>query len=336
MNFSQKIKPKDFETFLKFLDFLNEGIIVINKDKTVFYINNYAENLLDIREGEGKHFKEVIKDNYLFSIISHDYNKDIQEEIVIEDKKFLVKVYHIEDKKFVHLTDITPFELYKQAKKDFVSNVSHELKTPIAVLKGVIETLEEEENDKEKKRFLKIAEKRINQMDSLINDLLIIARLESKEDKIVKRKIHLKGFINSLFEDLYPLCEEKNIKLYNKIPSDFYVYGDENKLSILFKNLIENAIKYNKIDGSVTVEGEYENRYAVIKVKDTGIGIPKKALPLIFERFYRVDKSRSRSVGGTGLGLSIVKHIAEAHKGKVEVESELDKGSTFIIKLPSG
>jgi len=331
---NQIINTEDLETFLKFLDFLNEGIIVINEDKTALYINNYAKRLLNIKDGEGKHFKDIIKDNYLYSIISHDYNRNIQEEILIGEKKFLVKIYHIDGKKFIHLTDITPFELYKQAKKDFVSNVSHELKTPIAVLKGVIETLEEEEKEQSKKRFLKIAEKRLNQMDSLINDLLIIARLESKEDKIIKRKIPLKGFINSLFEDLLPLCKEKNIQLENRLPTDFYVYGDENKLSILFKNLIENAIKYNKDNGKVVVNGYYKDRYAVIEVKDTGIGIPKKSLPLIFERFYRVDKSRSRNVGGTGLGLSIVKHITEAHKGKVEVESELNKGSSFRIFLP--
>ena len=330
----KKIKLSDFETFLKFLDYLKEGIIVIDEDKTINYANKYVENLLNIKEPEGKHFSNVIKNNYLYSIIAHEYENDVQEEIIIDDKKFLVKVYHIDNKKFVHLTDITPFEVYKQAKKDFVSNVSHELKTPIAVLKGVIETLESEENDDGKRKFISMAQKRINQMDTLINDLLIIARLESKEDKIIKTNINLKRFIDQIYEDLAHLTQEKNIKFFNKVNENFKIYGDEKKLSILLKNLVENAIKYNKENGKVEVNGFTDGNYTVIEVKDTGIGIPKEALPLIFERFYRVDKSRSRNVGGTGLGLSIVKHIAEAHKGKVSVESTLGEGSSFKIYLP--
>ncbi|RMA97253.1 sensor histidine kinase [Hydrogenothermus marinus] len=331
----KKINIADLKTFLKFLDFLNEGIIVIDENKIVNYANKYAENLLGVKEPEGQHFSEVIKNNYLYSIVSHKYNEDIyQTEIIIDSKKFLVKVYNIDNKKFVHLTDITPFEVYKQAKKDFVSNVSHELKTPIAVLKGAIETLDQEEKDKDKKRFISMALKRINQMDTLINDLLIIARLESKEDKVVKTQIDLKRFINDVYEDLSHLTKEKNINFKNNIKENSIIYGDEQKLSILFKNLIENAIKYNKDNGVVEVNSFENGKYIVVEVKDTGIGIPKKALPLIFERFYRVDKSRSRSVGGTGLGLSIVKHITEAHKGKVEVDSKLGEGSSFKVYLP--
>ena len=330
----KKLHKSDISAFLKFLDFLNEGIIVIDHDRNILYMNNYIENLLGISNGEGKHFSEVVKNNYLYSIISHEYSSDVQEEIIINDKKFLVKIYHIDDKKFIHLTDITPFELYKQAKKDFVANVSHELKTPIAVLKGVIETLNQEERDEDKKRFLKIAEKRIDQMNSLINDLLIIARLESKEDKLIKKKIKLKGLVNSIYEDLAPIAEEKNIKFFNNIPEDFSIFADESKISILLKNLIENAIKYNKENGTVRINGYEDKNFSTIEVSDTGIGIPKESLPLIFERFYRVDKSRSRNIGGTGLGLSIVKHIVEAHKGKLEVKSEINKGSTFIVKIP--
>ncbi len=335
METKQKMKVSDFESFLKFLDFLQEGIIVTEPDGKIGYINKYAEDILGIQEPEGAHFSKVIKNDYLYSIISHNYERDnIREEIIINDRKFLVKVYKIDGKKFIHLTDITPFEIYKQAKKDFVSNVSHELKTPIAVLKGIIETLQDEEDSSHKKKFLTMAYKRINQMNSLINDLLIIARLESKEDKLIKTKIKLKGFINSIYEDLAHLCKEKNITFENKITDNLEILADENKLSILFKNLIENAIKYNKENGKVEVFSRENGKYIIIEVKDTGIGIPKEALPLIFERFYRVDKSRSRNVGGTGLGLSIVKHIAEAHGGKVKVESKIGEGSIFKVYLP--
>ncbi len=336
MKDKKKTKISDLKAFLKFLDFLQEGILTIDKNGTISYINQYAKQALGLKDDcVGKHFKEAIEDNYLYSIISHDYGeKNVKEEVFINGKKFLIKLYRIDDKKFIHLMDITPFEIYKQAKKDFVSNVSHELKTPIAVLKGIIETLETEEQDENKQKFLKMASKRINQMDSLINDLLIIARLESKEDKLIKTNVKLRALISSVYEDLAHIAKVRNITFKNLIPENETIFADENKLSILFKNLIENALKYNKDGGEVEVFIKKNKDYKVISVKDTGIGIPKKALPLIFERFYRVDKSRSRNVGGTGLGLSIVKHIAEAHGGKVKVESEVGKGSVFKVYLP--
>ncbi|MBK3331825.1 GHKL domain-containing protein [Persephonella atlantica] len=321
---------------VSFLDYLKEGLIVIDSNKNIQYMNSYAKNLLGIKNPEGKLFSEVVKNNYLYSLISADIKKELKEEIVINDDIFLARVLNINGMKVIHFQDITPFEIYKQAKKDFVSNVSHELKTPITVLKGVIETLENEEEPEIIKTFLKKAKNRIQQMDSLINDLLILAKLESKEEKIQKKEVKLRGLINSIFEDLKDVAEEKDVKLINKVPTDSTVFVDEKKFVILMKNLIENAIKYNKKEGSVTVESTLKNSKSYISVIDTGIGIPKESLPLIFERFYRVDKSRSRNVGGTGLGLSIVKHIAEAHNGKVQVESKLGEGSKFTVILPSG
>jgi two-component system phosphate regulon sensor histidine kinase PhoR len=179
-----------------------------------------------------------------------------------------------------------------------------------------------------------MAKKRINQMDSLINDLLILARLESQEDLVNKRKYLLYKQVEDIFEDLQHLTKDKNIKLINNVPKNFEVYADEQKLSIALKNLIENAIKYNVQNGTVEVNAKTDGKYDIISVIDTGIGIPPESIPLVFERFYRVDKSRSRNIGGTGLGLSIVKHITEAHKGKVWVESQVGKGSKFYIKIP--
>ncbi len=328
----------DPEVLLQFLDFLKEGIIVVGENQNIEYMNAYAKDILknDIKgiDPVGKHFSEVIKNNYLYSIISYKNKRDFKEEITINNDIFLVRMYHINSKKVLHFQDITLFEIYKQAKKDFVSNVSHELKTPIAVMKGIVETLEQEKDIQTIKKFLSMAKKRIDQMDSLINDLLILAKLESKEEKLNITKADLSRVVNSIFNDLEHLSKEKSIKLINLVPEGFIIEVDHKKFDILLKNLIENAIKYNKTEGSVTVSAERKNGEILINVTDTGIGIPKEFQPLIFERFYRVDKSRSRNVGGTGLGLSIVKHIAEAHKGKVEVKSELNVGSTFIVRIP--
>jgi two-component system phosphate regulon sensor histidine kinase PhoR len=328
----------DPEVLLQFLDFLKEGVIVVGENQNIEYMNAYAKDILknDIKgiDPVGKHFSEVIKNNYLYSIISYKNKRDFKEEITINNDIFLVRMYHINSKKVLHFQDITLFEIYKQAKKDFVSNVSHELKTPIAVMKGIVETLEQEKDIQTIKKFLSMAKKRIDQMDSLINDLLILAKLESKEEKLNITKADLSRVVNSIFNDLEHLSKEKSIKLINLVPEGFIIEVDHKKFNILLKNLIENAIKYNKTEGSVTVSAERKNGEILINVTDTGIGIPKEFQPLIFERFYRVDKSRSRNVGGTGLGLSIVKHIAEAHKGKVEVKSELNIGSTFTVRIP--
>ncbi|MFN3977673.1 MAG: sensor histidine kinase [Sulfurihydrogenibium azorense] len=321
---------------ITFLDFLKEGIIIVDDEtKVIEFVNRFAKKFLKDENYEGKNFKEVIDNDYIYSLISYNQEKDVKAEVNIDNQKYLINVYRIEGKKIIHIQDITPFEVYKQAKKDFVSNVSHELKTPISVLKSAVETIEEEKDPVMIKKFVNIAKKRIEQMDHLINDLLILARLESQEDQVKKESYDLHKQIEEIFEDLKHLTEEKEIQLINQVPNKFDVYADEQKLSIALKNLIENAIKYNKQNGKVIVKAIKDSRYTTITVEDTGIGIPEESIPLIFERFYRVDKSRSRNIGGTGLGLSIVKHITEAHKGKVWVESKLGEGSKFFIKIPN-
>ncbi|MGB9766958.1 MAG: ATP-binding protein [Sulfurihydrogenibium sp.] len=321
---------------ITFLDFLKEGIIIVDEEsKTIEFVNRFAKKFLKNEDYVGKNFKEVIDNDYITSLISYNQDKEVKAEVNIDNQKYLINVYKIEGKKIIHLQDITPFEVYKQAKKDFVSNVSHELKTPISVLKSAVETLEEEKDPVMIKKFLDIAKKRIDQMDHLINDLLILARLESQEDQVKKEHYNLYKQIEDIFEDLKHLTQEKNITLINQVPKNFVIYADEQKLSIALKNLVENAIKYNKQDGKVIVNAVKDSKNVTISVEDTGIGIPEESIPLVFERFYRVDKSRSRNIGGTGLGLSIVKHITEAHKGKVWVESKLGKGSKFYIRIPN-
>lgn len=328
-----KIKDNTQYILIKFLDYLKEGIIVVDSEKNIEFVNSYARKFFSCDEPEGKHFSEVVKNHYLYSIISYEDKRDKKVEMEIDEKKFVVNIYYIEDKKIIHLQDITPFEVYKQAKKDFVSNVSHELKTPISVLKSVMETLETETDPQITGKFIQMAQKRINQMDNLVQDLLILAKLESKEEKIQKSPVKLHSLVESIFEDLRHLTVEKGIKLNNLVPTDFNIIVDEQKFLIALKNLIENAIKYNKPYGVVKVYSYRESSNDTVVIEDSGIGIPKEAIPLIFERFYRVDKSRSRNIGGTGLGLSIVKHIIEAHKGKVWVESTYNVGSKFYIKL---
>jgi len=254
----------------------------------------------------------------------------------LEFKHRFFKVYPLEKgtNTVYLLEDITPLKTYQRAKKDFVANVSHELKTPISVISSIAETLYGEEENPLKRKFLERILKRTKEMEALVEDLLILAALESKEGKVIWQDVNLSEVAKEVVSNLQEFAEQKGITIKVDIPEDFLCRCDEHKITILLKNLVENAIKYNKPHGKVEIRARKTLKGVVLEVSDTGIGIPKKHLPLIFERFYRVDKSRSREVRGTGLGLSIVKHIALIHGGKVEVESEEGKGSTFRVIIP--
>jgi len=303
--------------FKKISDFAPYGILVYDKFlKEVVYINRTFKDwgLLDT------HFVRDLLNNP-------------QGEIDFKGKTYKIYTYEEDSKRAFILEDITPLKTYQRAKKDFVANVSHELKTPISVISSIAETLYMEEEDEFKKRFLERILKRTREMEALVEDLLILAALESKEGKVIWEKVKVPQLVDEVFSSLQEVAEKKNVELQKEIEIETCLC-DSHKMETLLKNLVENAIKYNKEGGKVKVAVYPKEGWVVWEVSDTGIGIPKKHLPLIFERFYRVDKSRSREIRGTGLGLSIVKHIALIHGGKVEVESEEGKGSTFRVLIP--
>src|SRR5215217_371133 len=215
-------------------------------------------------------------------------------------------------------------------RRDFVANVSHELKTPATSLKLLAESLVEiMDEDPEQARFF--AEQ--------ITDLLDLAHLESEEEVQNPTPVDVRSVLVAVLARLRPPASRKNITLSWKHSgsADLYtVRGDETQLTSMFANLVDNAVKYTPPGGRVEVIGESNESEVVISISDTGIGIPEKNLARIFERFYRIDKARSKQTGGTGLGLSIVRHVAENHGGRVTVESTLGEGSTFTIYLPCG
>ncbi|MBW8864456.1 MAG: ATP-binding protein, partial [Verrucomicrobia bacterium] len=222
-------------------------------------------------------------------------------------------------------------------REEFVANVSHELRTPLSLIKGYVETLlDGARNDPAvAERFLKIIERNTNRLDLLIQDLLTISALESGRMKLDLHSVGLRPLVEKVFTDLHAKAENKNVSLVNEMP-DFTANGDINRLDQVLANLVDNAIKYGLSEGSVRVGGKkLEDGRLEICVQDDGPGIPPEAIDRVFERFYRVDKARSRDQGGTGLGLSIVKHIVQAHGGEVWAESELGKGATFFFTLPS-
>jgi two-component system phosphate regulon sensor histidine kinase PhoR len=232
-------------------------------------------------------------------------------------------------------SDIEYLKRLQKMRSQFLANVSHELRTPIFAIQGYLETLLNGAIDDPNvnKHFLQKANHHTLSLSNLLNDLIDISMIESGEMRMSYRYFDINSFIESMVAEFSLLAEEKNITLiFNPAKDGLQVFGDKEKLRQVFVNLLQNAIKYTD-EGTVEINIEEEKRHVNIIIKDTGIGIPEDDLDRIFERFYRVDKARSRAVGGTGLGLAIVKHIIEAHGSKIMVQSKLGEGSQFSFKL---
>ena len=233
--------------------------------------------------------------------------------------------------------DITELRRLEQVRTDFVANVSHELKTPLTSIKGFVETLLDGaiNNPPMAEKFLKIIMLEAERLTRLINDILSISKLESGMTETSTDRIQLDKMAFEVADMLRIHAEEKQVTINahrNKKP--VYILGNPDHVEQMLINLIENAIKYNKPGGSVTVHVFGNEREANLTISDTGIGIPEEHLPRLFERFYRVDKGRSRAMGGTGLGLAIVKHIVRGMNGEIEVHSKFGEGTEFLVTLP--
>lgn len=220
----------------------------------------------------------------------------------------------------------------EKMRGEFVANVTHELKTPLTSISGFIETLQAGAiNDPEiSGRFIDIIAIETERLKRLIDDILTLSDIENR-NQVNKTRINVKNSVESTVSFLKPIADERKIVLISEVAEDMVIEGDEDRFRQMLFNLTENAIKYSNESGRVWITGKTEEDCNIISVKDEGIGIPAEHLDRLFERFYRVDKSRSRKVGGTGLGLSIVKHIAVLFGAKLEVESEVGKGSEFRV-----
>jgi two-component system, OmpR family, phosphate regulon sensor histidine kinase PhoR len=226
----------------------------------------------------------------------------------------------------------------EKVRSEFLGNVSHELKTPIFSIQGYIETLKDGAINEPDINFdfLERIEKHAERLNTLVTDLIEISKIESGELKLSYRFFEVQEFIQTIIDELHSLALSNKISLLYKSSdtNPLMVFADKEKIRQVMVNLIENAIKYNRSNGSVTIELKNESKHVNISVIDTGIGIAEEHHSRIFERFYRIDKNRSREIGGTGLGLAIVKHIIEAHKSRISVESKTGEGSCFSFSLP--
>jgi two-component system phosphate regulon sensor histidine kinase PhoR len=330
---------------------MSEAVMAVDSDLRILKLNGTMARLfgIDPNHSRGVRVQEVIR--------NQEFNQFVREALESGDTVNAELTFYAPETKFLQghgtrlrdsegkamgavvvLNDITRVKLLEDLRKDFVANVSHELRTPITSIKGFVETLlgGAMEDPSTAERFLKIIDKQSERLSNIIEDLLSLSRIEQDHQKI--QLAFVDRNLRSALKQALQFCSEhakpKDIELALKCPADIRFRFHPNLLEQAIINLVDNAIKYSEPKKIVrVVAGRLEDQIR-IQVIDQGMGIPRSQLPRLFERFYRVDKARSREMGGTGLGLSIVKHIVLAHGGTIEVESELEHGSTFTLTLP--
>lgn len=328
------------------------GVVMMDSSGSILIMNDRAEQILGISASKliGKHYREIKQQYELSQLIMEgfDTRKHIHEEITFyypEERLLelnLVPIYQSHGTDFsgilLVLQDVSAIRRLERMRSEFVANVSHELKTPIAAVKGFAETLlggavkdEETANS-----FLQIIYDESERLNRLIGDILELSKIESRRVPLILSPVDISSFMSDTIAILEVSAKRKHINVNLQSPQELYMEGDEDRLRQIFVNLLSNAIAYTPEGGSVDVSISLTEQEQVrIEIADTGIGIPEKDVPRIFERFYRVDKARSRGSGGTGLGLSIVKHLVEMHKGVIAVQSEVGKGTTFTLEFPT-
>jgi len=337
--------PESFETILKSI---TDSLVIIDPKGYILLANKSFKDILRIEESlEGKHFIEIIRNIDLLELLRSAMEKkeESDREIVItragQHISLFAKAMPVFDSDgnisflIILLHDITRLKQLENVRRDFVANVSHELKTPVTAIKGYAETLldgaiEDRENAK---KFIEIIKNQADRLSALIEDLLTLSRIEFGDIKIEKEKIALDSIVESVFQIFREKANKKGLSLEREIPHGTFISADKNRIMQILINLIDNAIKFTE-KGYVKVRFLKEKDRGVLSIEDTGIGIPKEHLHRIGERFYRVDKARSRQLGGTGLGLAIVKHLVLAHGWQLKIESEVDKGTKVKIFIP--
>ncbi len=330
------------------------GMVMVDDSGKIALINRFAEEMLSINSKRmiGKSYQELKQHYELSKLLGEGLRRKERihdEQTLYNPEPRLIEIDGVpmfEDDDTYRgmlflIQDVSNIRRLERMRSEFVANVSHELKTPIAAVKGFAETLLSGgvKDEQTSRSFLQIIYDESERLNRLIGDILELSKIESKRSPLNFSPIHLQPFFETIREMLNASAAQKNIALDMQVPEELFMEADEDRLRQIFVNLISNAINYTQDGGKVRLNvheilSEQGEERIIFAVTDTGMGIPRKDLPRIFERFYRVDKARSRSSGGTGLGLSIVKHLVELHHGVVTVESEVNIGSTFTVNLP--
>ncbi|QTA37427.1 PAS domain-containing protein [Thermosipho ferrireducens] len=335
---------------LTILNNIIDPIIIAKSDGTITFANIAGRDIT--RPGvEGRKIYEVFEEYFVNQMFDEAVKtKQLQSgEITLyvdgEKRYYVVKIVPVQlegnnDRYIIVLYDITKERTLEKIRHEFISNVSHELRTPLTSIHGYAEALIDDDlsNKKLVKRFLRIIESEAARMTRLINDLLDLEKLESGETSFEFEKLNFADVLEHVRHIIEPLAEDYGVEVEFEYPDELDLVGDHDRLIQMILNLVDNAVKYTSLkekgEKKVTVRSYNDNGNVIFIVKDTGVGIPEEAQKRLFERFYRVDKARSRKMGGTGLGLSIVKTIVERHNGTIEFSSKPGVGTMFKVILP--
>ena len=329
---------------------MEEGVLILDVNGRIKKMNGAMGTILAhaFPSDVGKHYLEVFRDPELNDLIQATLadkkgSRRSLSPLGQPGKTFQIQSSSVQypenggEGVIVVFHDVTDLKRLERVRQDFVANVSHELRTPLTAIKGYVEALRDGvlQDPTQAEKFLGVIQRHSERMDKIVSDLLLLSEMESADRVLQKETVHLPEIIRTAVETLRPQAEGKKQNLrvepMEGLPA---LRADSQKIHQVIINLLHNAISYTPEEGSITVEATPEPDGVEVSVTDNGIGIPSEDLSRIFERFYRVDKGRSRELGGTGLGLSIVKHIVEAHGGHVRVESKPGKGSRFTFFLP--
>jgi two-component system phosphate regulon sensor histidine kinase PhoR len=327
---------------------MREGLLVVDRDMRVVSSNQAAHRLFSLTAGslDSQRLTELTRNAAIYSAFLDALGGEELSGVKVEthdpDRRvFDLRVVPLKsaDGKSTQgaigvFFDITRLERLERVRQEFLSNVSHELRTPLTAILAFVETLEMNDNgdDENNQRFLAIIRRNANRMHNLIDDILELSAIEAGNVQVNAEEIELHPLVNDVLTSLASKALARQVVLDNQSGPEASVFADARRLEQMLTNLVDNAIKFSN-EGSVIIRHEQGLRDRIV-VEDTGEGIPAQHLERLFERFYRVDRARSRDLGGTGLGLAIVKHLARAHGGEVTVESKLGEGSRFTIELP--
>ncbi|MBV4426790.1 two-component system histidine kinase PnpS [Clostridium tyrobutyricum] len=326
------------EAILKSMD---SGVIAVDTNNKIIMINPYAKDMFRInRDIIGENLMDSIRDFELEDIFKYD-DTDYREIKMLwpKERNLRVKTANIINRDHNRIgtvavvQDITDIKKLENMRSQFVANVSHELKTPLTSIRGFSETLRYVKDDENKNKFLDIIDDETNRLTRLIDDILTLSNIENNKE-VVKDRIDINSVIRDVCYLMSSSAKKKDIHIETNISEVPDIYGDKDRFKQMIINLIDNAIKYSDNGGRVKIGTKFDANKSIIWVEDNGVGISEEHKQRLFERFYRVDKARSRSQGGTGLGLAIVKHIVISFNGKIKVESKIGVGSKFIVQIP--
>ncbi len=328
---------------------MTEGVLILDAEDKIEFVNSALSNILtgQYEDISGKTIMEAFRDVDLQraflkfkktqATVSEEVNLGSIEPVILNVSISSVHNYPGEEKVMLVFHDVTRLKKLEKIRVDFVANVTHEIRTPLTAIIGYLETIQTgaASSDEDLKRFIDISLKQAGRLNRLVEDLLVISKIELGEIKLHFEDVS----IRDAFEGAIPLIEAKaglkKIKVNNNVQENLScVWADRDRLTQILVNILDNAVKFTPEDGRVFIDAEQKDSYAVLTITDTGIGVPKEEIRRLGERFYRVDRSRSRDLGGTGLGLSIVKHLMQAHGGKMEIESQLGSGTKVSLYFP--